>query len=59
MSTHNTERLQAEIATVRELYDEALELGDILGTYSYKSRLVALEEEYAEDVDSVVEKSNN
>jgi hypothetical protein len=57
--SHNTERLNAEIATVSELYNESLELGDILGTYSYKSRLIALEEELREDVSAVVEKSNN
>jgi len=39
-------RLEAEIATVKELIAEAQSIGDILGTHSLKSRLKAIELEY-------------
>ena len=40
------DRLEAEIATVKELITEAQSIGDILGIHSLKSRLNAIELEY-------------
>lgn len=36
---------EAQIATVKELLAEAKEIGDILGEYSFTSRLQQLEDE--------------
>lgn len=40
--------IEAQIATVKELLAEAIEIGDILGEYSFMSRLKKLEETYNE-----------
>ena len=39
-------RLEAEIATVKELLAEAIEIDDLLGINSYTSRLEILHKEY-------------
>jgi len=40
------DRLEAEIATLRQLISEAISIDDIMGTHSLKSRLKAVEDEY-------------
>lgn len=38
-----TERLEAEIVTVKELLKEAIDYNDVLGVSTYESRLDAIE----------------
>lgn len=44
----NYEFTKAQIATVKELLAEAIEIGDVIGEYSFTSRLQQLEEIYNE-----------
>jgi len=52
------ERLDAEIATVKELLKEATDIDDILGMTTYKSRLNVLDTERADQVLKTIMRNN-